>query len=312
MVRTRYAATYCVILVVALALVACADEGGRQAMDGQESSKTAAQGDPIRLLFIHHSCGGQLLSDPGEKVGGARGSGERCIYVSHPNGGGLRSKLGAAGYEVHEASYESIVGADTDIDHWRDKFSTMMDRILRTDRQDRTYDDDRTNSIVVFKSCYPNNDFVGPGVEPGDPDSSERTVANAKAAYRSLLPIFAERPDVLFMAVTAPPRAEPKKSAKEKLGSIFKKKETEPADWAREFNTWMADAENGWLGGYQLSNVAVFDYYDVLTKHGETNWSAYATGGGRDSHPSREGNTAAASRFVDVLDRAVAAMDPAR
>ena len=38
---------------------------------------------PLRLLFIHHSCGGQLLADPGEQVGGARGSGER--YLREPS-----------------------------------------------------------------------------------------------------------------------------------------------------------------------------------------------------------------------------------
>ncbi|MCP4800241.1 MAG: hypothetical protein GY893_09885, partial [bacterium] len=67
----------------------------------------------MRLLFIHHSCGGQLMAEQGEKIGGASGSGERCIYDSHPNGGGLRSSLTTAGYEVHEASYESKLGQDT-------------------------------------------------------------------------------------------------------------------------------------------------------------------------------------------------------
>lgn len=278
-------------------------------MDDQTSGVAGRDGEALRLLFIHHSCGGQLLADPGKMTGGASGSGERCIYESHPNGGGLRSRLAAAGYEVHEASYESVVGADTDIEHWRTKFSTMMDRILATDRQDETYNDARRNRIVVFKSCYPNNDFVGPGTSPGDPDSPERTVANAQAAYRSLLPIFAERPDVLFLAVTAPPRAEPKKGAKAKLGSLLKKGELQPADWAREFNTWLADAEAGWLAGYGFPNVAVFDYYDVLTKHGQTNWAAYATGDGSDSHPNVNGNALAAEKFVPVLDEAVRRMN---
>ena len=252
---------------------------------------------PVRLLFIHHSCGGQLLADPGEKIGGAKGSGERCIYESHPNGGGLRTLLTESGYVVHEASYESIVGGDTDIRHWRTKFTEMMDRILVTDRQDTVYDDGRTNHIVVFKSCYPNNDFVGLGEGAGDPDSKELTVANAKAAYKSLLPVFAEHPEVLFVAVTAPPRAEPKLGFGEKIRSWFSKEPT-AADYAREFNGWLAE---GWLIGYQGSNVGVFDYYDVLTDGGDSNWSCYATGGGSDSHPSGVGNTLAAKRFIEAL-----------
>ncbi len=65
---------------------------------------------------------GQLLADSGPQIGGERDSGERCIYVSHPNGGGLRAKLEDAGFQVNEASYGSIIGEDTDIHHWHRKF----------------------------------------------------------------------------------------------------------------------------------------------------------------------------------------------
>lgn len=294
------------LMLAAAAGFAAAGEG--EAMSGSGGTGFPGPGQKLRLLFIHHSCGGQLLADPGEKTGGERGSGERCIYVSHPNGGGLRSMLESVGYEVHELTYESRLGEDTDIEHWRGKFSGHMDELLRVDRQDRLYDDGRTNHIVVFKSCYPNNDFVGPGVEPGDPDSPERTVANAKAAYRSLLPLFDARPEVLFVAVTAPPRAEPRpRGMKERIKGWFGSR-PKSADWAREFNTWLADKETGWLADYRQGNVAVFDYYDILTGGGRGNWSAYPTGGGGDSHPSREGNTRAAQSFLPVLEEAVAGM----
>jgi len=251
---------------------------------------------PLRILFIHHSCGGQLLAAPGDQVGGARGSGERCIYRSHPNGGDLRARLEAEGHEIHEASYESTVGEDTDIRHWRAKFTTMIDRILMTDHQDRLYQDGSTNHVVVFKSCYPNNDFVGAGEPPGDPDSGELTIANAKAAYESLLPIFREQPDVLFIAMTAPARAEPKLGVIDRVRAWLGR-EPSAADHAREFNGWLADGDEGWLDGYGLPNVGVFDYYDVLTDHGVSNWSRYATGDGSDSHPSGDGNGVAAEQF---------------
>lgn len=260
-----------------------------------------------RLLFIHHSCGGQLLADPGERSGGEKGSGERCLYTTHPNGGGLRALLTEAGYEVHQLTYESTLGEDTDIGHWRAKFTGHMDELLTTDRQDVRYVDGRRNGIVVFKSCYPNNDFVGPGVEPGDPDVPELTIANAKAAYRSLLPAFAAQPEVLFVAFTAPPLAEPKPVGfLEKLKALFRPK-PKAAAWAREFNGWLADAENGWLAGYDLSNVKVFDYYGILAD-GESGWSAHATREGTDSHPSHDGNAAAAAAFVPFLDAAVAGL----
>ena len=82
------------------------------------------EGGPVRLLFIHHSCGGQLLAEPGEQSGGGKDSDASCIYRSDPNGGGLRAQLQGAGYEVHEASYGSLLGEDTDIGHWRRKFAT--------------------------------------------------------------------------------------------------------------------------------------------------------------------------------------------
>jgi len=263
---------------------------------------------PVHLLFIHHSCGGQLLAEPGEQIDGHKDSGTRCIYSSHQNGGGLRRLLTTEGFDVHELSYESRLGEDTDLHHWRVKFTNHMDELLRTEQQDRTLPLDVTNRIVIFKSCYPNNDFIGPGSEPGDPDSSELTVVNAKAAYNSLLPQFRNRPDVLFIAFTAPPKTEPQASGfKAKMQALFKGK-PKSAEWAREFNTWLADRQNGWLADYSLPNVVVFDYYDILTGGGKTNWSAYPTREGKDSHPNCEGNSIAARAFVPFLADAWAGM----
>ena len=264
---------------------------------------------PMNLLFIHHSCGGQLLAEPGENVGGSRDTGDRCIYVSHTNGGGLRSRLEAVGYQVNEASYGSIVGEDTDICHWREKFATQMDRILVTGRQDVLLPDGQSNAVVMFKSCYPNNRFIGRGADPGDPDDCELTLANARAAYRTLLPMFREHPDVLFVSFTAPPMAEYKPVGwKAKIKSWFGKNDL-GGELAREFNNWLVDREQGWLAGYELPNVVVFDHYDVLTADGATNYAAYPTQGGRDSHPSSTGNSKSAAAFMPFLEAAVAGMD---
>jgi hypothetical protein len=261
------------------------------------STATGKAQDMTNLLFIHHSCGGQLLADPGPEVGGSRATGDLCLHVSHPNGGGLRSDLEKAGFKVHEASYMSAVGEDTDFCHWNRKFRDQMNIILRTERQDVLLPEGQTNAIVVFKSCYPNNAFVAAGAEPGDPDSCERTVANAKAAYRALLPYFAQHPETLFVAFTTPPLAEPKPvGITATFKAFFKPRPT--ADLAREFNAWLVD---GWLADRCPRNVVVFDYYGVLTDHGATNWSAYPTQAGRDSHPSSAGNRRAAEAFVPFL-----------
>jgi len=261
----------------------------------------------LRILFIHHSCGGQLLADPGPEKG------EHCIYSSHPNGGGLRRLLEKSGFELHEASYGSKIGAETDVFDWLPKFRSQMDEIITCTHQDDRYPDDRRNQIVVFKSCYPNNLFVSEGSPPGDPDVPELTIWNAKAVYTELLGEFRKRPNVLFVCLTAPPaapelRPEPlwKSAARAVLGRSRPslKQRRESAALARRFNSWLS-GRDGWLSGYRGRNVAVFDYYDILTGYGRSDFSVYPTRGGWDSHPNGAGNVRAAKEFVPFLIGAV-------
>jgi hypothetical protein len=258
----------------------------------------AAPDRELNLLFIHHSCGGNWLAAKGPAEG------EDCINSTHPNGGGLRALLEQNGYRVHEASYHSVVGDKTDIEDWPAKFRDEMDRILQTEMQDSVLPEGETNSIVMFKPCYPNNYFVAEGSGKG------RTVSSAKAAYESLLPLFRQHPEVLFIAVTAPPLVPPYET-KNPVKALAKKVLGRYTDVeaigrrARIFNNWLKDAENGWLGKYDLENVVVFDYYDILTKEGQSNWAKYPTKEGKDSHPSSEGNSIAAEKFVPFLNKSV-------
>ncbi len=260
----------------------------------------------LRLLFIHHSCGGQLLAD----VGPAKERAD-CILETHENGGGLRRLLTSAGYEVHEASYGSDVGEATDLFDWLPKLEGKMDKILRVDENDRLLPEGETHQIVLFKSCYPNNRFESEGAEPGDPRGPALTVANAKATMRALLPTLAKHPDVLFVYVTAPASAPSPKPvplyryAIDTLrGGAIGEAMARQGALARVFNDWMV-SKDGWLAGYAGKNVAVFDYYDVLTDHGASDLSAFPTGDGTDSHPSSAGNTRAAEEAVPFLNRAV-------
>lgn len=264
---------------------------------------------PLRLLFIHHSCGGQLLAQTGAP------SGENCVYVSHPNGGGLRDLLERDGYVVHEASYKSHVGDKTDVFDWLPKFRDGMDRVLACAGQDAVHPQGTRNDIVVFKSCYPNNLFVGEGTPPGSPAGPELTVANAKAAYSALLPCFERHPNVLFVCVTAPPNAlglAPERLGKVLLRKVLGRPRTEAlerrksAALARSFADWLRSPE-GWLRDYARRNVVVFDYYGTLTEKGSrrSDLSLYPTGGGLDSHPSAEGNALAARAFGPFLNRGV-------
>ncbi|MGB7746507.1 MAG: hypothetical protein WBN75_04390 [Verrucomicrobiia bacterium] len=262
----------------------------------------AAPEQPLHLLFIHHSCGGQLLAALGTEKG------TNCIYLTHPNGGGLRTRLEQNSYIVHEASYGSRLGENTDIFDWLPKFRSEMGEILACDSQDVRHTNDVRNNIVVFKSCFPNNDFKFEGRPPGNAAGPELTVWNARAAYAALLDEFRKRPEVLFVCVTAPPLV---LKAPQPLWKLLAKKALGYGDCliasarlAREFNNWLSGSD-GWLKDSRLTNVVVFDYYDILTGHGVSDLSCHPTGDGHDSHPSREGNVKAAEAFVPFLNRAV-------
>lgn len=272
------------------------------------SSFSAARPEtPLDLLFIHHSCGGQLLTDPGPEKEIAS-----CVYESHPNGGGLRKKLTEQGYRVHEASYGSDIGENTDLFDWLPKFRGKMDKVLRVARNDELLPEGVVNRIVVFKSCYPNNRFSGEGTAPGSPAGPELTVWNARATMVALLPELAKRKDTLFVYVTAPANVlKPdrqrawKWAAKRLLGKPSDAElAAKQADLARAFNNWVK-AGDGWLKDYPEKNVVVFDYYDVLTGKGESNFSLNGSEGNTDNHPSRTGNAQAADELVPFLNQAV-------
>jgi hypothetical protein len=295
------------LLIAAVCLAAaCSSNEGQEGvamqpsvldLSGYSSEKPA---EPVDLLFIHHSTGGHLLAEKGEAVG------DNCIYATHPNGGGLRKMLEENNYIVHEASYGSLVGDKTDICHWNAKFRDHMDKVLTCRHQDEFFTDGTKNRIVMFKSCYPNNRIESDGVEPGDPDSCELTTANCKAAYLSLLGYFARQPETLFVVVTAPALVEPSVGIKGFIKSVLRPESSidRVGIRARNFNNWLKDVENGWLKDYELNNVVVFDYYDILTGSGSSNWSMYPAGP-RDSHPNSEGNSLAALEFVPFLNRAL-------
>jgi hypothetical protein len=270
------------------------------------SFSEARPANAVRLLFIHHSCGGQLLAPPGPD------DGENCLYRTHPNGGGLRPLLEQNGYEVHEASYGSQIGEHTDLFDWLPKFRDQMDKVLTVDRQDAFYRDGRRNQVVVFKSCFPNSAYVGEGRRPGQAEGPELTGWNARATMSALLPFFQRHPEVLYVYVTAPPLAPmvPRQPAWKWLAkTVLGKQQNEETlrrsgAVARELNDWMKSPD-GWLRGYQPHNVVVFDYFDVLTGSRGSNLLRYPTGDGSDSHPSADGNRRAAHDFVPFLNRAV-------
>lgn len=273
---------------------------------------------PVRLISIHHSTGGMWLQD------------------------GLRAALNANRYFVtetdygwgdHDPSLDDVIGNRTDIGNWWNWFSGpyrddyLADLAANDDgsgSNSGVTDPGGPNTIVMFKSCFPNSDLAGnptdPPVAEGTPNplrgesagSASMTVANAKGIYRDLLSTFRLHQDRLFVAVTAPPLVPGATSSA-------------AAANARAFNEWLV---HDWLTGYPYANVAVFDFYNVLTSNGgdantndlsaaggnhhryrngqiehqvstARNTAAYPTG---DSHPSAAGSQKAAAEYVPLLN----------
>ncbi|MBN1487167.1 MAG: hypothetical protein JW981_05955, partial [Anaerolineae bacterium] len=171
--------------------------------------------EPVKLVFIHHSCGGNWLADTEE----------------HDQAGGLGQALMDNNYFVSATNYgwgPGGIGTNTDIPNWPEWFTdTVMSHVYTEYAQNicgmgeysdwcfgnwtRMADPNPAaeNEIIMFKSCYPNSDLYGnptdlPLAEPND----QFTVANAKAVYNHILDYFGAHQDKLFIVITAPPMAE--------------------------------------------------------------------------------------------------------
>lgn len=257
---------------------------------------------PVKLIFIHHSTGGNWLADPND---------------DQPYGA-LALALMENNYFVSATNYgwgPDGIGDRTDIPDWPEWFigpnrDVYLNALYNENGQNvgdfgdwsrLSRDPGGENVIIMFKSCFPNSDLYG---NPNDPPSGklsdfDYTVADAKAVYNALLTYFETRQDKLFVVITAPPLV---------------KRDTSRARAAnaRAFNDWLV---NEWLADYPYANVAVFDYYNVLTapnNHHRWNGSAiehiqatknndaaYPSG---DSHPSTAGHTKATEEFVPLLN----------
>jgi hypothetical protein len=255
----------------------------------------AAPSEALDIVFLHHSVGSNLLASPAKDP---------------LRGGGLQELLNTNNYRVHEATYGSDLGEHTDLFDWLPKFRDRMSDVLAIDQQDKKLAAPTHNRIVMFKSCFPNNEFTDEGSGSGNPAGPELTLANARSTFTSLRDEFAKHPDVLFVYLTAPPLApktRPQPLWKAGLRRVIgrptpEERLTRSAALARRFNQWVVSPD-GWLAGYPHKNVVVFDLFGVLTDGGAL--LRFPTGDGYDSHPSREGSTKASAELVPFLNRSV-------
>jgi hypothetical protein len=280
-------------VLIAVSVIAAALVPASHVAAGSRSAPIAQADNPnppdhvVKLIFIHHSTGENWLRD---------------------DYGGLGQALAANNYFVSDTNYgwgPDSIGDRTDIPNWTEWFASgqtpvYMNALFNESGQNSSYirtatDPGGENEIILFKSCFPNSALEG---NPNDPPSADGwlTVGHAKYVYNEILEYFATRPDKLFVVITAPPLID---------GTY--------ADNARAFNNWLM---NDWLAenNYTLKNVAVFDFYNVLTAKNAHHWynkgqiehlttgrnTEYYPSG--DDHPSEKGSKKATDEFIPLLN----------
>ncbi len=119
----------------------------------------------LKFLFIHHSCGANLLRD------------------------GLREALRKNNYLVNDASYGTEIAQKTDPPDFVRTFGELFEKVMtwRLPKGER-YD------IVAFKSCYPACNI-----------RDERMLESYKSYYRTIMKRFRQNPNVLFIPFSPPP-----------------------------------------------------------------------------------------------------------
>jgi hypothetical protein len=200
----------CGSLVVLLALVLAA---GRPAL-----------AQATRIVFLHHSCGENLI-----------------------NQGDVREGLTALGYEFYDHGYNEeglrladgsytgtnfgVPGDNTDPDGFADIFAQPLH-----DPPDNTFSHLMQYDVIAFKSCYPVSNIWG-----------DEQLAEYQSYYLSIRDRMDQYPDKIFVIVTQPPQVPANSDPAE-------------AARARAFVNWLQSDE--YLAGHP--NVFVFDFFGLL------------------------------------------------
>jgi hypothetical protein len=284
MVLKKHFSIKCILLLCLIIFLSlffnCGLQNGKS-NNSDESNNTVISStppsSPVKLIFIHHSCGENWLRTGNGDLGSALNLNN--YYVSDTNYG-------------WDAESNDNLGDRTDTIHWPEWFTDTKMPYVYSNNSNSCYTNTITNpggenEIIMFKSCYPNSD-VGSSID------------DEKDIYNPLLTYFSNHTNKIFVLIVPPP-----------MQSISTPSLT------RELANWLSDTKNGWLKNYTSKNVFVFDFYNILTDPDNHHWVNndviehvvsssssnvlyYFTGG--DNHPNSTGNQKATSEFVPLLN----------
>lgn len=180
--------------------------------------------EPVRIIWLHHSCGEGLIEQ-----------------------GGVREGLSALGYEFYDHGYNddglrladgSYAGRNFDVPDDNtdpDGLAEIFSQPLH-DPPDNTFSYLMQYDVIAFKSCYPVSNI-----------GSDGQLAEYQAYYLSMRTRMAQHPDKLFVVVTQPPQVP---------GSS----DRDEARRARALADWLNSGQ--FLGGQP--NIVTFDFFGHL------------------------------------------------
>ena len=236
---------------------------------------------PVKLIFIHHSTGENWLTD---------------------GYGDLGKTLGENNYFVSDTNYgwgPDAIGDRTDIPNWTEWFSspstpTYMEALFNENEQNSTYtrtlsDPGGENQIILFKSCFPNSELEG---SPNDPPGTYEDLTGQRREVR-----LQHHPDLFCRT--------PRQAVHRHHRAAALATRPTPTTRAPSTTGW----SNDWLAenNYALNNVAVFDFYNVLT--GSDAHHRWHNGADR-AHPGQPGYAGLPLRRRPPLRQPAAARRP--
>ncbi|MDY7077203.1 MAG: carbohydrate binding domain-containing protein [Chloroflexota bacterium] len=179
---------------------------------------------PIRVIFLHHSCGENLI-EQGQVRPGLTALGHE-FYDHGYNSDGLRLADGS-----YTGANFDVPGDNTDPDGFAEIFAQPLH-----DPPDNTFSHLMQYDVIAFKSCSPTSNIWG-----------DEHLAEYKSYYLAIRDRMDQHPDKIFIVVTQPPQVP---------GSS----DPEEATRARAFASWLQSDE--YLAGHP--NVFTFDFFGLL------------------------------------------------
>jgi hypothetical protein len=231
----------------------------------QEQPAAAAGGEFRRVMFLHHSCGHNLIDQ-----------------------GGVRQHLTNLGYEFYDHCYNEeglrladgsyagmnfdVPGDNTDPDGLAFIFAQPLH-----DPPDNTFSHLMQYDVIAFKSCFPTSLI-----------ESDEMLAQYKSYYLSIRDRADQYPNKIFIAVTQPPE-------------IPNDTDAAMAGRARAFTNWVASDE--YLGGHP--NVFTFNFFDLLADPSTNMLRSEYQLDPYDAHPNELANQTIGPIFADFIDQAI-------